>query len=113
IRIEFGKWRRGAIARLAATEAGNPEGGTIKRLAERDQLSDMTAGMTRLNAFVKAVETEFCGVGVYIVLFGTETTDFDAETLLGFIDEIDRFLEKTASFQRDNVNRQAMGADGG
>ncbi len=73
----------------------------------------MTAGMTRLNAFVKAVETVFCGVGVYIVLFGTETTDFDAETLLGFIDEIDGFLEKTASFQRDNVNRQAMGADGG
>lgn len=96
IRIKFGERRRGAIAGLAATKAGDPEGGAVQRLAKRDQLSDMTAGVTGFNTLVKTVEPIFSGIGVDIVLLGPEAADFNAETLLGFIDEIDGFPEQAA-----------------
>ncbi|MNE60904.1 hypothetical protein D3C80_1560810 [compost metagenome] len=73
----------------------------------------MTAGVTRLDAFVKAIETVFRGIGVDIVLLGPEATDFNAETFLGFIDEIDGFLEQTAGFQRHDIDRQPVRTDGG
>jgi hypothetical protein len=111
--VVFGKRRGGAVARLAAAKAGDPDLGPGKRPGEWLQLAHIAAGMARLDAVVETVQPVGCNESVDVVRLRVEAIDGDVVAVFGLADEIKRLLEEPAGFKRRYGDGQAMRSDRG